>query len=371
MIKVQTHTAEYAGSSEEIGRRFGRFIVGTPALEFHTTPLPGFGAQQAAQAFALFDRWCPGITEEIHGFAEQVGAEPEQVLFLSMTCLMPRCGGIALLPDMTAEGKPLLVRNYEFGHNEEEFCFIKTSVTGKYSHMGTGVVHFGRDDGINEHGLAITMSSCGFPVGPLPYMRAPAIKGLNFWAVIRTLLENCKDVYEALKFLEGMPIAYNINLILLDRFGTAALFETLDGRSAHKIIGPYSPERMLWATNHAVLPELVLFEPEIMLHSDVRYKTIHNKLSGRTGVTRDELKDLMLTKYPEGLCCHFYEEYFGTTKSMILSPVDRTAEICFGGRAQNGWDTYDIRKPVKNSARTIELASEKASPETYTLIKRA
>ena len=77
----------------------------------------------------------------------------------------------------------------------------------------------GRDDGINEMGLTVTLSSSGFPVGPLPEMRRPAVTGLQFWAVVRTLLENCRDVKEALSMLKDMPVAYNLNLIVLDREG--------------------------------------------------------------------------------------------------------------------------------------------------------
>lgn len=64
---------------------------------------------------------------------------------------------------------------------------VRTSVTGKYTHMGTSTMSFGRDDDFNEHGLAVTMSACGFPVGAVPFLRAPKVKGLHFWAAIRAL----------------------------------------------------------------------------------------------------------------------------------------------------------------------------------------
>ncbi len=62
------------------------------------------------------------------------------------------------------------------------------------------------------------------------WFEKPAIVGLQFWAVIRYLLENCKDVDEALEYLKDMPIAYNINLLLADKSGNIALVETLDGK---------------------------------------------------------------------------------------------------------------------------------------------
>ncbi|GMQ56246.1 hypothetical protein AN1V17_06390 [Vallitalea sediminicola] len=59
-------------------------------------------------------------------------------------------------------------------------------------------MQFGRSEGINECGLMVGQTSCGMPVGNMEMMRKPAISGLQFWAVIRSLLENCKDVDEAL-----------------------------------------------------------------------------------------------------------------------------------------------------------------------------
>ena len=174
MLKIQTYTAELAGTSYEIGYQFGKMIAAIPHFQIaHTAGLEGFGPEQAEEAAKLFDRWCPGLTEELCGFADALKVKPEQIFFYGMTYLLPRCSHIALLPSTTAEGKPLLARNYKFSHEAEDFCLIKTSVTGRYSHMGTSVLHFGRDDGFNEHGLAVTMSSCGFPVGALPYMTEP------------------------------------------------------------------------------------------------------------------------------------------------------------------------------------------------------
>ncbi len=366
MLKIQTYTAELTGTSYEIGYQFGKMIAAIPQLQIvHTAGMEGFGPGQAEEAAKLFDRWCPGLTEELCGFADALKVKPEKIFFYGMTYLLPRCSHIALLPSTTAEGKPLLARNYEFSHEAEDFCLIKTSVTGKYSHMGTSVLHFGRDDGFNEHGLAVTMSSCGFPVGAPPYMRAPKFKGLQFWAVTRALLENCIDVTEALKYLEGMPIAYNLNLLLLDKAGNAALVETMDGLTAVKQINSDSREQMLYATNHALFPELQAKEPQVMTHSARRFAYIEKQLAHRSGVSQAQLKEILLTKYPDGLCCHYFEEYFGTTKSMVISPSEGIINLCWGGRAENGWQTYDITRPLGNGMQDAQINLEKAAQGTY------
>lgn len=366
MSIVQAYTAELSGTNYEIGYQLGKLAAGIPPLAaVHTGRMEGFGAVEQQEAIRLFERWCPGLVEELAGFGDGLGISPEQVLFYAMTYLVPRCSHMALLPGMTEGAKPLLARNYEFSHKAEDFALVRTSVSGRYTHMGTSVMQFGRDDGFNEHGLAVTMSSCGFPVGAMPGMRSPGLKGLQFWAVIRSLLENCRDVDEALAYLEGMPIAYNLNLILLDKGGHAALVETMNGQYAAKRLGPDSPEQLLWATNHPVMPELIPLEPQGMSNSIHRYEWIRAQLEGASGVTVEQLKKMLLACYPNGLCCHYYEDFFGTTKSMVISPADGTIELCWGGLAENGWQTYDIRQPLPQSSYPVKLHMARAGQEVF------
>ena len=88
-----------------------------------------------------------------------------------------------------------------------------------------------------------------------------AIPGLQFWVVVRTILEKCKDVEEAVEYAKTVPIAYNINLLLADKGGRAALIETLDGRFALRSIGDDSAKQYLHSTNHAHVEELIAHEP--------------------------------------------------------------------------------------------------------------
>ncbi|MCG7377948.1 C45 family peptidase [Paenibacillus sp. ACRSA] len=366
MLTLPVHTLELQGTNYEIGYRLGTLISENKEQQLtYTRTLEGFGEKEYQEAVHLFDEWCPGITEEITGFAEALHVPAKQIAYYALSYLLPRCSQIALLPSMTAQNKPLLARNYEFNHQMEDFVLARTSVTGKYTHMGTSTMSFGRDDGFNEHGLVVTMSACGFPVGAVHFMRAPKLKGLHFWAAIRAVLEHCTNVEEALLYLKDMPIACNVNMMLLDQSGNAALFETMDGNQATKHMDPASPEQFLWATNHPVLPELVSYEPQAAIHSLRRAEWIVSQLEGSTGVTHEQLKDMLLSSYPNGLCCHYFEDYFGTTKSMLFSPADGIIELCWGGRAANGWHTYDIRQPISETSTTIQISLERADTTMF------
>lgn len=356
------------GTNYEIGRILGNTLAAC-TLENESLPYSShFGVEDIRMAEKLFDRWCPGLNEELAGFADALHAAPEQIIYYAMTYLRPCCSQIALLPSRTENNHPLLARNYEFNDDAEDFSLIKTSVTGKYAHIGTSVLGFGRDDGFNECGLAVTMSSCGLPVGALKYMRKPALPGLQFWAVIRSLLENCKDTEEALHFLKGMPISYNMNLMLLDKSGTCALVETLDGKTVSKTINTNSEDSHLCATNHAVFRELSSIEPQAMVHSLRRLEYIEEMLKSNPVCSTGTLRKMLLAPYPDGLCCHHYKDYFGTTKSMIIDPVDGTIELCWGGRIENGWQTYRLSDSPGFSEREIELAQKAADPSIFQLI---
>lgn len=369
MKPIMTHTIDLQGSSYEIGCLLGRRAAADPVLRAaYTAGFEGFGADEARKVTELFDRWCPGLTEELAGFSDVLKVSPEQIVYMAQTYLHPGCSHMALLPGMTENGHPLLARNYEFNDNMEDFILAKTSVTGKHAHIGTCVLNFGRDDGFNDQGLAVTMSSCGFPVGADKHMRRPAITGLQFWAVIRSVLENCGNVEEAVDFLKEMPIAFNLNLILLDKRGHAALLETLDGNLAYKMVTEADEIPYLHATNHALIKELSVREPQALRNSLIRSRWIEAKLNSRDTFSKEDLKTMLLSKFPDGLCCHYYQEFFGTTKSMVIDPIDGTIDLCWGGRPENGWRRYDIHQPMDNADIPVELLLEKADPAIFEFV---
>lgn len=274
------------------------------------------------------DVWCLGLCDELRGIADALHIEAKELYFYQLTHLVPNCSQIAVRSFITKAKKPLLARNFEFSHELEDFSFIKTNVSGKYRHMGTSILGAGRDEGMNEHGLAITITSCGIPVVDLPYMRKPSVEGLQYWVAVRALLENCRNVEEALAYLKDMPISFHMNMIILDWEEHAALIQTFAGKKTIRCMS--ASDAMLFTTNHAVLEDDKHMDKGAFKHSIHRYQYIEKTLSGKRDITRNTLKEMLLSDYPDGLCFHNYNESFGTTKSMILSPFDKTIEICWG-----------------------------------------
>ncbi|WP_267253797.1 C45 family autoproteolytic acyltransferase/hydolase [Clostridium botulinum] len=250
----------------------------------------------------------------------------------------------------------------------EELILCTTKIKGKYAHIGTSMIQFGRGDGMNERGLGVSQTSTGLPVGNFEGCRKPAIVGLQFWTVIRSVLENCKDVDEAIKYVQSVPIAYNINLMVVDKMGNAALIESLDGKKAIKRISANTKEQFICSTNHVHLEELKKYEPKSMKNSVVRYNLINKYLNDKEIVTQDNLKSLLSTMYPEGLCCHYYEDFFGTLRGMIFDLNDGIVDVCFGSTALNDWHTFKIDNGKKYLEYPAKIIKDRAPKDFYELI---
>lgn len=363
MMKTEAYAIELQGNSYEVGYQLGKIIASKESLKRKCVVEKSIiTVSKLKEEMEVLERWCPGLTKELQGLADALCVDIAKLQYVNMTYLIPRCSQMAILPSASKTGKPLLARNYEYTTDLEDFCFIKTSVTGKYTHIGTSMLFSGRDEGCNEHGLAVTMSSCGVPVVDLPNMKQPKIKGLQYWVVIRAILEHCRNVTEAIEFIKEMPIAFNMNMILLEATGQVALVQTMDGKLAIN----QQIDDTVFATNHSVLKELQELEPYAFVHSIRRYQYIKEQIVGKKNITSDKLKRMLLANYPNGLCLYNYNESFGTTKSMVISPRDGTIELCWGGNGDNGWQLYDINLPVIQKITSIHICDDKMIDGIFT-----
>ncbi len=357
------------GSSYEVGKVLGRNAAGIPELiQFMKLKEPFLTGQEEKQMLCLFDEFCPGLNEELEGFAEELKIPAVQVMYYAMTYLRPGCSQMALLPSITDNGHTLMARNYDFSDTMEEMTITTTRVAGKYAHIGSSIMQFGRADGMNEHGLAVSQSSAGLPVGNFEFAAKPGIIGLQFWAVIRSVLENCRNVDEAIQWTKDMPIAYNINLIAACPDGSAVLLESFNGKKAYKKIDINTKDQFIHSTNHVHLPELKAFAPMSMKNSLVRYELIDNTLSGMDRVSKEDLMQLLTVKYPAGLRCNFYDEFFGCIRSMVFDVTDGIVYICFGTPAECKWHPLRVSNGVTQESYPVIMERTAAPAGFYDMI---
>lgn len=330
-----------AGSAYEVGRRQGEFLRERypDYAAFLTSPrLHGQTPALADEARRLFAEHCPEINEEIRGFADSLAVPADHVTFYKMTLTSQfpgSCSHFSVLPAITRDRHVYLGRNYDW-NLEDEMRLCTTRIEGLAAHIGFSLLLFGRFDGMNEHGLGIAMSA-GSPGSQ------PQGKGLQFWAVIRTLLGRCRTVDEALARLNEMPLNSRSVISIADRGGKAALVEIFDAGHAVRVISADSPEQYLCATNHYNLPAMAKYNSNRMRQSLQRFDAIDRRLRAASPRADAAAMKAILTGHtPEGACCHYYSAGLGTLWSMLFDLTAGRVEVCFGSPQANPWHSFGL-----------------------------
>lgn len=365
MKKTMAYFKDFEGTSYEVGVQIGRWVLKHPTMIKKALLISNvYPKDKLLIITELLDKYCSGVNEEIKGFADTIGVSREQVIFYSMTYLERGCSLMAALPAKTKNGHTIMARNYDFNDAMEEMCFARTKIKGKYSHIGSLLNFFGRCDGMNEHGLAACKASNGLPVGNFEGGQKPGATGFQFWIIIRSILENCKNVEEAIDFARTAPIGYNINLMLADNNNKIALFQCIDGHKFHKILDNNSDRNYLSATNHVLFSELKAYEKVLIKNSEIRNDIIVNTFEAKKKISCDDIKRLLSTSYPRGLCCHYYEDFFGTLRSMVFDVTVGTIEMTFGSPKTNEWRKFTINSKEEQEY-TVKLPYERADKAFY------
>ena len=292
------HTLE--GTHYEMGLQLGASLAQGGRLLLDQVPFP---ITEERRAFAraclpLYRTWFPAALEELAGLAEGQGCSKDMLagVVLSMYAMPPGvfCSCFAL---RNRDGV-LFGRNSDFltaleGHNAS--CFVRPTDSG-FSFIGSTTSFLQMEDGVNEAGLAVGLTSVT-PAGP-------PRPGLNAGMALRLLLESCADVAEALALLRRLPLSSCHTLVLADRRGNLALAECCPERTALR--RPEGQGAFVCAVNSLHLPEMVSFrrEAEDDWQAEERYRTLTAALS-RFGPDMGprEGMDLLGGKY--GFLCQY------------------------------------------------------------------
>lgn len=313
-------------------------------IAYYINPMPGqdyISAAQAHKRMMMIDRICPGFTDEIQGFADELRVDAAKIVcYANSYREAPRCCQFAVLPENTENGHFYVGRSYEyFVQDERSLCI--TRVKGKPKHIGFSLQNAGRMDGMNEHGLVVSMSSTA-------YLKPLEGEGCEFWVALRALLDRCKDVYEAKCLLEEMPLCTNANIMVADAANQVCVFEAASFSASRKGLAVRKPAGgLLVATNHYVSDEMKAFDEHHFWHSEMRYSSVRNTLLREApAINEEKLKRLLETPYPYGPCCHYYSSGMGTLRSMMFDIMERKLKVSFGPPDMNPWHAVDFDAPV-------------------------
>lgn len=358
-----THSFTYqvlAGDARAVGRlQAQRLIEAKPETRaFYGSPFMAATdrLKEGDRLLELNERWCPGMNEEIEGFAEGLGVRPEAVVYYTAT--IPKtghCSHFAVLPDHTTTGTTLCGRSYEWSL-EDEMTLTTVRIPGRAAHTGFSLFAFGRFDGINEHGLWVSMSAAN-PAAPLP-----ETEGLRFWPLLRTILDRAVNCEEALDIAKEFPIAFHLNLIVADRSGNATLIEKGPGAMGIK----KADSGFLHSENHYTLPETRALNARVFDHSLKRAAFLEERLR-RGRQSPESVKQALSASFPRGLSCHYYGEGFGTLWSIQADLSEGTINACFGPPdvKENVFRAFSPRDPAGFETFEAELKTETAPEGTW------
>jgi len=320
--KVKYHHIVLDGSGYEAGKQLAEVINQDPnSKRFHSSAKLDLKKVGFADFNSLQDNCeecCPGITEEIQGFADGLGTSPDKVPFWNWTyspSLGGNCSQLAVLSSVTKDHHVYAGRSYEWTHKEEDLKLFTTRVKGKASHIGFSCLLFGRHDGLNEHGLLVSMTGGGIFGVSFKH------RGPMFWLAIRSLLDWCTSVDNALKRLESIPMAGYFNLMLVDKQDNAAIVEFADGQMSVRHITSDDPEPYVFSVNHFRQPKTQKFNKlncGIITHSQIRESLITKWYEANAQrISKQDIQGLFATEHPAGLCNHFYNDGFGVASQSI------------------------------------------------------
>jgi predicted choloylglycine hydrolase len=305
--------------------------------------LKTMGFQDFRELQGFFEEHCPGLNEETQGFADSMGVEVSDVPFYGATYHVPKnCSQVAVLSSVTNDKHVYVGRSYEWTHTEEDLRLCTTRVTGKAKHIGFSTFLFGRADGLNEHGVSVAFTGGG--IFGVPQKQ----QGFQNHLVIRSILDSCESVDNAMGLVQKMPISGFFNLLIADRSSNAVLVEFADGIRDIKRIDNNSEDKCLFSTNHYTLPKTMKSNElncGIIGQSRKRYQLLASNLNAASEVRKEALRTILSRKFPQGLCDHYYSQGFGTVWSLIFDLTSINADICFGAPTHNKWHSFALNEP--------------------------
>jgi predicted choloylglycine hydrolase len=149
------------------------------------------------------------------------GDDPVAARMLSMWRLPAFAVGCSqvVVPGEQAE----LIRNYDYDQSLFEGVVASTNYSGRRRVLGTSDLLWGLLDGMNEDGLAISLTFGGRPGSG---------DGFGIPIVLRYVLETCATVDQAVSALRRIPVAQSYNVALVDTTGKHATVFVAPGEPA-------------------------------------------------------------------------------------------------------------------------------------------
>ncbi len=253
------------------------------------------------------ETWMPEFVPLWERLLDITQADANDARLLSFYCPAPYLAGCSQA--VWTRYTPTLVRNYDYA---PEFCegrVLKTRWHNTQVIASTDCL-WGVLDGMNEHGLSVSLSFGG---------KGVVTEGFGIPIILRYILEFCTTVDEAVKVLCRVPAHMAYNILLLDAYGQVRNVELSPFSSPNVTYKPF-------AVNHQ--GDFALTNYAMFSRSYERQQFLVSKLydpltSIESFVNAFEYSPLFTSNYAQG---------FGTLYTAIYNPQLRAMEYRWPNR---------------------------------------
>lgn len=255
-----------------------------------------------ASCEAALRRHMPELVPVHRRLTDLAGGGDLAARFLSTWCPPGYLGACSLIA-LSGAGETRLLRNYDLSPDLNEGLLLHSAWTGTPV-MGMVEFLWGLSDGINGHGLAVTLAYGGSKrIG----------EGFGICTIVRYVLEVCRTVDVAVTVLKRVPSHMDYNLVLADATGRTASVEVHAGGGATLRDEPI-------ATNHqldAELPDRAAFTRTVERRAALA-RMAADTVNGDQAVARFLEPPLFQTDYDGG---------FGTLFTAVFDPERRAMAL--------------------------------------------
>jgi predicted choloylglycine hydrolase len=281
----------------------------------------------------------PELVPTYERLVELAGASDVVARFLSSFC--PPSYLIACSQAVWSGEPPFLVRNYDYSPALCEGVVLKTAWNGRRV-ISMNDCMWGALDGINEDGLAVSLSFGG---------RQVVGAGFGVPLVLRYILEFCATTDDATSVLERIPVHMSYNVTVLDA----------GGRFVTAYLRPDEPALILavpYAANHQ---EQIEWEQHARATATLaRERFLYAQLRG--GARDPEAFVASFLRPP--LYSSKFESGYGTLYTAVYRPAERRVEYRWpDGQWSFGFDAFDEgTRPTLFRAESIAAAPAAVTP---------
>lgn len=268
----------FHGTHYEIGFKWGALLAqrGNFILDHLGFPITPERMAFSDSCLPVYREYFPAGLDEIQGIADgqKCAVQPLQAFLFSMYAMPPSCNCSCFA--VANGGQVLLGRNSDFltALEPSNMNAIYRFTSPSYSFTGNTTAFVQMEDGINEHGLAVGLTSVQ------PCRIKP---GMNAGILLRYFLEKCKTTQEAFDQIRRLPISSAQTFTFADASGDIAVIECCCDQVTYICPSALSPYVCTTNTFHSA-PMRKYNVPAIdNWQAELRYETLVKALEKEAG----------------------------------------------------------------------------------------